>query len=419
MELLSSKILRIINSLREEICRSSDTLYLIILGLYISSLTLSRVAWVTLPGFSGIILKQTLTIYVFIILSIYLGSILFLWLRRRWTIFLIFLAVVGFLFMCARMQRDIFDGLMICILIVCAYGRTYKRILQVMLGCIGTTVIAAALGVLIGFARETPKVGAYGTGYAFGFSHPNIWGAYVLILLLLVWYLFILNRSGFFQYIYFAFSWMLGIFMVFVPKCRTEALLTILFPIVAIISKSLAGLENLSKNGREHRRVVSILTWVLVLSPVICFCITIVLGQMREWLVVHTFGTYIENFSKRFIQSGLALKEHGFPMFGEKIRFNSGVSEKLGGYNIILYIMDNAYSTYAILRGMIWLIPILVWLCYAGRKAVKKKDYALLTITVLFSLLGLMERYALDICNFVLLYPLAIKAGNMCRDNKK
>ena len=106
-------------------------------------------------------------------------------------------------------------------------------------------------------------------------------------------------------------------------------------------------------------------------------------------------------------------------MFGEKIRFNSGVSEKLGGYNIILYIMDNAYSTYAILRGMIWLIPILVWLCYAGRKAVKKKDYALLTITVLFSLLGLMERYALDICNFVLLYPLAIKAGNMCRDNKK
>ena len=412
MENISKKILYATQSLVEEIRKSSDVLYLTSLGLYILSLTSSMVAWVSFPGFSGIILKQTLTVYILFMLGIYLGSILFIWIHKRWAIFPILLMLAGFLYMCARMQRNVFDGLMVYILIICSFGRSYKKILQVTLGCIGLTVITSAIGVWIGYTRETPKVGAYGTGYAFGISHPNVWGTYALIILLLVWYLFILKKSQTVHLLYYAFSWLFGIFMVFIPKCRTEAVLVFLFPIVAIICELVAGKEDFGRRFRVYKIFFRILMWALILSPVICFVSTIILGQMREWLVVHTFGTYIENFSKRFIQSGLAFKEHGFPLFGEQIRFNSGLSEKLGGYTFVLYIMDNAYSTYAIIRGMIWLVPLLTWLCYAGWQAVKQKDYAILAIAVLFSMLGLMERYALDIYNVVLLYPLTLLTVN-------
>ena len=191
--------------------------------------------------------------------------------------------------------------------------------------------------------------------------------------------------------------------MVIVPKCRTEAVLALGFPIVAALCKYL-------QVKRDKTLFKKISLWILILSPILCLMITIILGEMREWLVVHTFGTYVENFSKRFIQSGLAFKEHGFPIFGEQLRYNSGLSEQLGEFTFILYKMDNAYSTYIILRGMIWMVPALIWLCYSNWRAVKNRDYALITISVLFCLLGLMERYGLDAFNVSFYYPLAISA---------
>ena len=405
----SVKVSVFFDSLRRGISAAPDILYQLILGLYLLSQLFSLVAWNSISGFSGYQLSQALIIAVLLFLGIYTASILLSWIHQKWAYLPIVIITTGLLVLCTRMRAYVFDGLMIGLLILCSYGKQYTRILKLMLGCTGFVAAGAAIGTKIGYTREVQKVGAYGTGLSFGFVHPNVWGSLVLVILLLVWYLYITKRSDTVRWIYYGGSWILGIFMIFIPKCRTAALLMLLFPAIAGICR-IAIRQKTGSEDIEEKKIIlyHLLSWLLIFSPVICFLLTIILGQMREWLVIHTFGTYIENFSKRFIQSGLAFKEHGFPLFGEYIRFNAGLSEQLGGHNITLYVMDNAYSTYAILRGMIWLIPVLIWLCYAGWKAVKKQDYAILAILVMFSLLGLMERHALDVYNFVYLYPLTI-----------
>ena len=209
---------------------------------------------------------------------------------------------------------------------------------------------------------------------------------------------------------YYALSWAFAIFMVLVPKCRTQALLLIVFPFMVLLCKWVVG-DNEGKRSIPRR----VILWILITTPVLCFFTTIVLGAQREWLVTHTFGTYIENFSKRFIQAGLAFKEHGYPLLGEVVRFETATAEELGSHMIKLYVLDNGYVTYAILRGMIWMVPALVWLSFANWIIGKRKDYRLLAISALFCLMGLMERYTFTMYNFVFLYPLVDMLGE---DNK-
>lgn len=388
----------------KEVQRSVTALYFVILGLYQLSIFLEYIQFVPSYGSLGGTMKIWLSIIVFAILGIYLGSILVLSVQRKWAIIPVLLLMTGFIYVCARMQRNMLDGLLIAILALCAYGKNYKRILQVMLGCAVATVAIAMIGLPIGFTVEKPKVGLYGTGLAFGFAHPNIWGSYIFFIFVLVWYLFVRRADRKVRIGYLIVSWVLAVFMVLVPKCRTQALLLMLFPATIWLSKKLIIASSVGKKIVLRRVVL----WLLILFPIVCYFTTIFLGSQREWLAVHTMGTYIENFSKRFIQGGLAFREHGFPFFGELIRFHSGLVEHLGNHDYSLYILDNAYVTYTIYRGMIWMVPALLWLSYANWKIIREKDYSLLTISILFCLMGLMEIYTLEVYNFIFFYPLAI-----------
>ena len=387
--------------LAEETKNSSSLFYCIILGVYQSGLFLENVFF---RDFSGMTLEIGISFILLILLGVYLESILVSAIRKRWVLVLTLILLTGFLVLCARMQRDKFDGLMIAILAVCAYGKDYRRILKVMLAVAVATVAIAMIGLPLGITVESQKDGLYGTGLAFGTVHPNVWGSYIFFIFVLVWYLFVKDKGKKLGISYLATSWVLAVFMVLVPKCRTQALLLLLFPLTIWLSKSVTRFSMVKERSFLHKSVL----WILVLFPVLCFFLTILLGSQREWLAIHTMGTYIENFSKRFIQSGLAFREHGFPIFGELIRFQSGLAEELGGYEFSLYVLDNAYVTYTIYRGLIWMIPALLWLSFANWKMIKKRDYSLLTISILFCLMGLMERFTLGVYNFVFLYPLAI-----------
>lgn len=392
------------NNFAKEIQSSFETSFFVILGIYQLSLFLEYVQFAPFHGFFGGTLKMWLSIVLLALLGIYLGSILALSVQTKWAIYPVLILMTAFLYICARMQRNKLDGLLIAILAVCAYGKDYNKILKVMLGCAVVTVFIAMIGLPIGYTVEKPKVGLYGTGLALGFAHPNIWGSYIFFIFVLVWYLFVRKKRRNIRFGYLIFSWILALFMVSVPKCRTQALLLLLFPPTIWLCKKMIITPSIGKEPIWHKAVLCF----LILFPVICFFATIFLGSQREWLAVHTMGTYIENFSKRFIQGGLAFREHGFPLFGELIRFHSGLVEHLGDYNFSLYILDNAYVTYTIYRGMIWMAPALLWLCYANREIIEKKDYSLLTISTLFCLMGLMEIYTLEVYNFIFLYPLSI-----------
>lgn len=306
--------------------------------------------------------------------------------------------------MCAKMQRNKFDGLMIVILAICAYGKNYITILRVMFWWAAATVAIAMIGLPIGFTVEKPKVGLYGTGLALGFAHPNVWGSYVFFIFVLAWYLFMKDRGRNVRIGYFILSWISALFMLIVPKCRTQALLLLLFPLTILSCKRTINWSASTKAVVPKKVILGL----LILFPFLCFFATIILGSQREWLAIHTMGTYIENFSKRFIQAGLAFREHGFPFFGELLRLRNNYVEQLGGYSFTLYVLDNGYVTFTIYRGMLWMVPALLWLSYANWKIIRNKDYSLLAISTLFCLMGLMERYTFQVYNFIFLYPLSV-----------
>lgn len=401
-------VMGVLRAFAGEIKEIPEILYITALGLYILSRMSRKVQWVSISVFSGLRLQQALTFSAIIFAGIITAFILARWTHKVWAAVSPAVLVIGFLFLCARKRPDIFDGVMVVFFVILSYRKRFHNIVKLYLGCAAGVLIVVALGLLIGFTKETPKVGPYGTGYAFGTIHPNIWGCLVFLVLVAVWFLYLQKRD----FLLFFISWPLGVFMVLVPKCRTQALLFFVFPVfIYLMDKLMVDGEN-----RRFLKLRFLCKWILILTPFLCFGITVFLGNQREWLVEHTFGLYIENFSKRFIQSGIAFHEHGFPMFGQPLHLNMGVHEVLGNYDIPLYVMDNAYSTYAILRGMLWIVLILVWLCYANWKSLKEKEYGILVISVFMSVFALMERYGLDVWyNFVLLSPFA----SMCHQNKQ
>lgn len=390
----------------KEIKGSSDLLYCLILTFYYLSVLSENVHFIVLSWFSSGVAMQAFSVIVLLLLGIYLSSIFIMVIQKKWAIFVFPVIIAGILLLCAKMQRDKFDGLMIMLLIFGAYGKKFEKLQKVLLYCTIGMVIIAIAGIPIGLTVAGSKVGKYGTGLAFGFVHPNVFGSYVFFIVVSIWYLYIRKKQAIIEKGYFVFSWIMAVFMVYVPKCRTQALLLLLFPISVQLSKLIVS------SDRTQKRSISLLAllWILIASPIVFYLVTFFLGSQREWLVAHTFGTYIENFSKRFIQAGLAFKEHGFPLFGEPIRFQTDLVEILDGHTIKLYVLDNGYVVYTILRGMIWMVPAILWICYANWKIIQKNDYGLLAISVLLCLMGLMEPYAFTMYNYIFLYPLAISS---------
>ena len=397
------RIQAFVANLAKIIKQAPEILYCLLLGIFHLSVLFGNIRF-NLSRVPLELVVQILSVSVLVLLDIFISCIFIGLIHRTWAMIPALALVLGFLYLCAGMQRDKFDGLMIFLLAVGAYGKDYRNLLKVLLWCTIGSVAVAMIGIPIGITLETPKVGAYGTGLAFGFAHPNVFGSYVFFIFITIWYLYIRERPLLIEYAVFGLSWLLAVFMVFIPKCRTQALLLLLFPFAVMACKGVLGAEGAKK--RTALRLM--LRWVMILAPIFCFLITVLLGTQREWLVTHTFGTYIENFSKRFIQAGLAFKEHGFPLFGELIRFTPEATENLGGYTIPLYVLDNGYVTYTILRGMIWMVPALLWLTFADWKISRRNDYRMLAVSVLFCLMGLMERYTFTMYNYIFLYPLAI-----------
>ena len=311
-----SKARTLIETLAKEIRGVPDVFYLLVLAFFHLSLLAGNIRFILLDWFSGGIVKIGLSAIMLVCLGIYLVKIMVDLTGRMWLLVIAIAVILGALYLCTGIQRDKFDGLMIVLLIIGAYGKSYDKILKVLLWCTVGAVSVAILGMHIGLTVETPKVGAYGTGLAFGFAHPNVFGSYVFFIFVTIWYLYIRHRSRKLEQGYSVFSVVFAVFMVIVPKCRTQALLLFAFPFMVLLCRWATGEDDHLSLTEKHRSTGrQILLWLLIASPILCFLITVVLGFFREWLVVHTFGTYIENFSKRFIQAGLAFKEHGFPFF--------------------------------------------------------------------------------------------------------
>lgn len=305
----------------------------------------------------------------------------FLYLDQDWRHNRVLYAVVVDLFLC-----------------VMAYGKNYKRLLQCLVVLPLLTLLVAWLALLMGDASEFAKDGTAGGTRSLGMIYPNTWGYIAFQAMLMVWYLFLRKKRAF----TLAMFWGMAAFMFFVIGSKTVAALSVLVPLVSLL------IDWLEKRERKPGKKPGILAWIIIALPILCYVFSIGASFQMEWVKKTFYSTPLYSFSMRFVQGGIALDEFGFPLIGHSMATTEPVIRVINGTSDQLFVMDNAYSSFTILKGVLWIIACLAWITYGQWRGWKNRDYRILLIGSFMLIFAMMERPGLEVWyNFTLLYPLA------------
>ena len=92
----------------------------------------------------------------------------------------------------------------------------------------------------------------------------------------------------------------------------------------------------------------------------------------------------------------------------------------VNGKTEVLHVLDNAYVTYTIQEGMLFMLPLLGWLSLAAGLCFRKRDGRLLLISVFMLVYALMERGGLlGYYNPLFLYPMTVISQVLCDSDKQ
>lgn len=395
----------------ESVKNGPDILFFILAALYIASQFLRRIAWtyadyliiyktccfIVGMGSGAYLVYKALAckalwkkpVMLTLMLAVFVGlTLLLLWnLSSEFELEDIRQSVKNASYV---LVMDIFFCLM-------AYGKNYKNLLKCLLFIPILTLLIAGLGLLMGFTVDSGKPSQEEMTRSLGIIYPNTWGYIAFQALLIAWYLYF-KKHALVTVIIF---WATAAFMYFVVGCRTITALAVVFPLVG---KLVIWTEDRAKQ-REQKKRPGIIGWIAVGLPVLCYVFTIVLSFQME-MMQKLYSTPLASMAMRFVQGGIALDEYGFPLIGHPMK--AGITRILNGYTETLSIMDNAYSSFTILKGMIWMVCCLFWLTAAQWNGWKNRDYGIMLIGGFMLFFALMEHPGLELWyNFVLFLPLA------------
>ena len=403
---LPQKIRQEITSFLTEVAKSNETIYLILLTLYVAisvelkmifrgkTITyVERTRYVVL----GIVMWGT-ALYLFFIIAAWKK----LWNDTFWLILIggMLLFFVGFFSrkMSTNAYGVVFD-IAFCIL---ACGKSFRKMLKCILGCVVAGLIIAGIGVPLRFTKDLGKPHTTMPGHSLGINYPNTWAYMVFLALLLMWYLYLRNRP----LLTFALYWASAVFNWTYIRCRTIAGLAVLFPFCALLIDLYEKRADRKASEGTFKRIKP-LEWIITAIPFIAFAVMLGLSMAVEWMHQYYHGP-IRTLAWRFIQGGLYFRTYGFPIFGNPYRSNVYTYVNVNGEFIKVGILDSSFAAYIIMRGMVWLFMVLIWLCIAHWKALKKRDYAIIFLEIIILGFAMMERPGLEMWyNFILLYPLA------------
>ena len=381
-------------------------LYQIILTLFIFTFYLRRINWI--PSWTAPILRVWTVIFSSVLwsaaLSLFyiIASGLNLWKKPIWLI-LLGVALGGLTVLGAnKLSVNAYSIVMDIILCLLAYGKNYRRILHCYLIVSAGTLIMGALLMLVGLAPDKGKPDNPSPGHGFGIIYPNDWGYMAFLALIVIWYLWLRRKAV----ITFVLFWGMTVFLYFVISCRTISLLTAAFPVLALVAELLE--KRAGKSGKR-RTGLAILFGAI---PFLAFLASLLLAWKMEWVHKMFYYTPLHTMAMRFVQGGLAIRHFGFPFIGHIMYLDTEVAAMLNGHKEVLYVMDNAYLSYVIMRGVLWMAGCLSWLAIANVKAWKRRDIRLLYLSAILAVFAMMEWAGLNAWfNFILLYPLALVAG--------
>lgn len=394
-----------------EVAKANEDIYLILLIMYVAIYFMLKIAWkqnvdhgieMFRYGLLSIVMWGA-TLYLFFIIATWKD----LW-KKNIPLILVgatMLALTGFFSkkMSTNSYGVVFD-IFFCLMV---FGKDYKKVLKCILCVSVLMLIVAAIGVPLGFTLDLEKPEYVSTTHSLGINYPNTWGYLVFLALMLFWYLYLRQR----QYITFPLFWIVSWFMFKYISCNTIAALTMVFPVGALVVdfiEKYADKKAVDAVEVKKKDSIKILGWIIVIIPILAFAFVLIASMNYEWMHAIFYGGRLRNFAMRFVQGGLYFKTYGLPIVGNPYRSNQMTYVNVNGSFEKVGILDSSFAAYLIMRGLVWMVYTLLWLCLANWKALKKRDYAIPFLEAVILVFAMMERPGLEMWyNFILLYPLA------------
>ena len=404
MSNILKKILAPLKSFFEEIKSSSETVFLALLILHMCVFYEGKINWsaneMVMTIFGAILQMGTM-----LASAAFLIYLIIRW-KYAWNTKVFFLVPAIALFVLPivfNVNGDTNWYIALTDLFFClmAYGKDYKKILRCFMWTAFAGLLIAAAGLPLGLTVERGKIGME-QGFSLGTVYPNTWGQIAFLVLVVFWYLF-LQKKRVVTFIIFIAT---GLFMYFVPECKTIALLSAVFPFLSLLVKPRVHDQTLEASPNKKGRVGHIL---LSVFPFVCFAVTMILCWQMDWVKKNTYSNYsLVTMGMRFVQGGIAFQHYGFPLIGHTLPNDPSIVSVVNGEAEVLYVVDSAFVTYSLFLGAIWMLWALCWLTYANWKGLKNKDGALVLMSGFIMVFAIMERPGLVASyNFMFLYPLA------------
>ena len=395
-----------VKSFFQAVGRSSEIIYLVLISLYTALYYYLKIAWIGLSNSTSDVIQYGMLSIIMWGCALYLVYVIAEW-KNLWrkTIPLLIVAAIflaATYYFSKHMTSNSYGVVMDVVFCLLVYKKDFRKILKCMLGVSVVMLLIAAIGVPLHFTAEVEKPDFIISTHSLGINYPNTWGYLVFYAPIILWYLYLRNK----QIITFAIFWATTLFMYFYIGCRTIAGMTIIFPLFALVTDLIENrADRKSKEGTFRKN--SILECIITVIPLIAWGIMMFLSMQVDWMYQFYHGP-LRNLAWRFIQGGLYFRTYGLPFVGNPYRSNVHTFINVHDEFIEVGILDSSFAAYIIMRGIFWLAYTLLWLCAAHKKALKKRDYAIIVIEIFFLGFAMMERPGLEMWyNFVLLYPLA------------
>lgn len=398
-----------VDSFLHQVSISSENLFLILFTAYIASFYMIRVFWIIeLDNWMKYIRVGMLSLIMW-------GSALYLlyvivewkklWKNIGWLLIISVPVLVATAWFSNKMTTNAYNAVMDFFFCIMVCGKSYKKVLSCVMGVAVSTLLIAGLGQLFHFTLDAVKPENVSPGHSFGIIYPNTWGYIAFVILIICWYLYFRRKP----IITFGVFWIVTAIMYFVVSCRTIALLTAVFPLIAF---AVDLLESRTKNTFHKAKKIKIGS-IVEAFPILYA--VLMLGMFTQYNLIHKlYNTPLNTFAMRFVQGALFLKTYGVKLIGNAFHNNNEINYVLvDGEYIKLGILDNSIASYLLMRGVLWVVACLVWQVIAIRKALKNHDYGIPFLCIIILMYAAMERPGLDVWfNFILLYPLAKVVNN-------
>ena len=301
--------------------------------------------------------------------------------------------ILGAIFFASLRNSGLKHLFYIILLVIGAKGVDIKEVLmkdiKIRLFLIIFIVISSLIGVIDNY--ETIRYSNENiTRYALGFTHSNGLGQAILSYIAIRYYI-----KGSFNKISNIIVALISLILIdFITDSRTSVICIFILFIIQVLESTIKIHER-----AFIKRLIANLS-ILMVPILTIFSIIVTINFSVDNSIIYTVDKLM---SHRFMQAYNIINIYGFSLIGQKIQFISSRQAQILGMKSM--ILDNAYLQLAVSMGVIILIIICILFISLSIDAIKKNDYKLLILIVIYALLGLSETgFNYVFFNFTLLF---------------